>query len=67
MNCIGLVVCWDLMTGATVEHKCHNDGVDAMCLVGNHVVTASGQEDSARMWSLPSCSFNDFVCAVNAT
>ena len=58
---LGLGVCWDLTTGATVEHKCHNREVTAMCIVGDHVVTASFGDDSVHLWSLPSCLSCDFV------
>ena len=61
LGCVGLVVCWDLTTGATVEHKCYNDRVAAMCFMGDRVVTASWAEGSAHVWSLPSCLLDEFI------
>ena len=67
LSSLGRVVCWDLATGATVEHKCYDGNVTAVCFAGDHVVTASASEDSVHMWSVPSCMLHHRLLLSNGT
>ena len=57
-------MCWDLTTGATVEHRCYDEDVKVLCIVGDRVFAASYRHGSAHAWRLPSCllHFFDLCC-----